>query len=185
MVDDGSRDGTGRKARRHGARVATHLHNLGYGAALATGLRAARTPWVALVDGDGQFPLEAVVRLWQARGGVDAVWGVRGHRADPLLRRAAGAAWRVACRAALGIRLRDVDCGAKLVRREAVPVGALRCTGAGASAELAALLRRLDCRVAEVVVPHLPREGGEASGLQWRVVVRGVGELFEASRRFG
>lgn len=185
VVDDGSTDGTGRKAARHGAKVIHHLRNLGYGTATATGIRCARTQWVAVVDGDGQFPVEAVVRLWQAREGAEAVWGVRRHRADDLRRKMAGAVWRALCRVALGISLRDVDCGAKLLSRSVVQGWEIASTGAGVSAELAVMLRQAGRRVKEVDVPHLPRTGGEATGLSWRVARQGVRELFAVARRVG
>lgn len=185
VVDDGSTDGTGRKAAKHRAKVIRHLRNLGYGAAMATGIRCARTEWVAVVDGDGQFPVEAVVRLWQAREGAEAVWGVRRHRADNLRRKMAGAVWRALCRVVLGLSLRDVDCGAKLFSRSVVQSWDIASTGAGVSAELAATLRSTGSKVKEVDVPHLPRRGGEATGLSWRVAWQGVRELLAVARRAG
>jgi hypothetical protein len=59
VVDDGSRDCTGDIAAEQGARVVSHAMNLGKGAALLSGLRAAEALGfeVALaVDADGQHP---------------------------------------------------------------------------------------------------------------------------------
>ncbi|GCD88165.1 putative glycosyltransferase [Nocardioides sp. LS1] len=54
VVDDAShdRDAVAACARRHGARLDSHAHNLGPAAARNTGLRAASTPFVAFVDSD-------------------------------------------------------------------------------------------------------------------------------------
>jgi glycosyltransferase involved in cell wall biosynthesis len=66
VIDDGSRDHTARVARRAGALVISHPRNLGKGAAIRTGLRAAFEQGfdVAVsVDADGQHPPEEAVRL--------------------------------------------------------------------------------------------------------------------------
>src|ERR1700694_4520429 len=57
VVDDGSSDTTSEVARAHGARVITHVINLGKGAALTTGCEAslaAGCDVLVLMDADGQ-----------------------------------------------------------------------------------------------------------------------------------
>ena len=44
VVDDGSNDSTFTAASSTGVRVIRHARNLGYGAALKSGIRAAQTP---------------------------------------------------------------------------------------------------------------------------------------------
>ena len=67
VVDDGSSDGTAEVARMHGAdTVVSHSHNLGLGAALRTGLQAARSMDVraaVYVDADGEYPPEQIPDL--------------------------------------------------------------------------------------------------------------------------
>ena len=56
VIDDGSRDATAQVAEAAGARVLQHLKNLGKGAAIRTGLRAAREAGfdvAVTVDADG------------------------------------------------------------------------------------------------------------------------------------
>jgi hypothetical protein len=82
LVDDGSRDATARIAREHGARVRSHPVSLGLGAALRTGLAAARKEGYAAavyIDGDGEYDpadFEAVLEP-VARGRADYVLGSR------------------------------------------------------------------------------------------------------------
>lgn len=57
VVDDGSKDGTGARAREAGARVVTHVLNRGQGAALKTGTHAALrwgADYIVHIDADGQ-----------------------------------------------------------------------------------------------------------------------------------
>src|SRR5258708_30997452 len=66
VVDDGSTDATAELAEKAGARVLRHPINRGKGAAIRTGLRAARDAGcdVALtVDADGQHPPDHAARL--------------------------------------------------------------------------------------------------------------------------
>jgi glycosyltransferase involved in cell wall biosynthesis len=66
VVDDGSTDRTSARAREAGAVVLRHERNLGKGAALRTGLRAALDRHfhvVVSVDADGQHPPTEALRL--------------------------------------------------------------------------------------------------------------------------
>ncbi|HEX8646067.1 MAG TPA: glycosyltransferase family 2 protein [Thermoleophilaceae bacterium] len=69
VVDDASGDETGPRAAALGARVITHEHNLGEGGARNTGIRAAGTDWVALLDCDDEWLPDHLDTLWSARDG--------------------------------------------------------------------------------------------------------------------
>jgi glycosyltransferase involved in cell wall biosynthesis len=81
VVDDGSTDRTAEIARAAGARVVSHGKNRGKGAALRTGLDAAKLAGFDLavsVDADGQHPADQAVRLLTVEPDADAlVLGVR------------------------------------------------------------------------------------------------------------
>lgn len=63
VVDDGSKDATAEHAAAAGARVVAHLYNMGYGAALKTGIRAATFDTIAITDADGTYPNNELPRL--------------------------------------------------------------------------------------------------------------------------
>jgi glycosyltransferase involved in cell wall biosynthesis len=192
-VDDGSSDGTAEIADRLAAahpgvvRVVHHDVNQGYGAALRSGLGAARYPLVCFTDGDRQFRiadlaglLDRVRQPADEGGGVlpDVVVGYRIKRADPPIRLAYAQAYRACLRLFFGLRLRDVDCACKLFRREALEDIRLTSGGAFLSAELLIKLRALRRTVVEVGVPHHPRTAGRASGADPRVVLRAVRDFW-------
>jgi Glycosyl transferase family 2 len=82
VVDDGSRDGTGDVAERHGATVARHVINRGGGAALRTGYRLlsdSEANIVVTIDADGQHLPEEMPRLVEPvlSGEVDMAHGSR------------------------------------------------------------------------------------------------------------
>jgi glycosyltransferase involved in cell wall biosynthesis len=182
VVDDGSRDGTAAVARRavradDRVRLLRHRRNRGYGAAVRTGLAAARMPWVLLTDADLQFDLDELDRFAGPAAGADLVVGRRVARSDPLPRRVDGALWNALVRTVLDVRVHDVDCAFKLIRRELLERLELTSDGAAVSAELLAQAARRGARVAEVGVSHRPRRAGRQSGARPDVVVRALREL--------
>ncbi|HEX4897533.1 MAG TPA: glycosyltransferase family 2 protein [Candidatus Limnocylindrales bacterium] len=185
IVDDGSRDATPRIADELAAadprvRAVHHPRNLGYGAALRTGFGAARHDLIAFTDGDRQFRVADIGRLTarHAEGGADAVVGFRIRRADPLIRTLYAKAYRLANRIFFGLRVTDVDCACKLLRRDALRGINVESGGAFFSAELLIKLRASGRSVVEVGVPHYPRTAGSPTGARPQVVFRAMRDFW-------
>ena len=182
IIDDGSRDATGSRAdalaeSRPGVRVVHHPNNRGYGAAIRSGLAAARHDWVFYTDGDRQFDPRQITRLVAELPRADVVIGWRARRADHALRRLNTFAWNTLIRVLFGLRVRDVDCAFKLLPRRALEGLVLEAEGAMVSTELLAHLRRRGLRIAEIPVDHFPRTSGTPSGNDLRVILRAFREL--------
>jgi glycosyltransferase involved in cell wall biosynthesis len=77
VVDDGSTDDTGTRARDAGASVVRHPYNKGNGAAVKTGIRQATGEFVLIVDADGQHQPADARRLVSQLGEFDLVVGAR------------------------------------------------------------------------------------------------------------
>ena len=79
VVDDGSTDGTSVKAQNfEGIKVLRLPKNLGYGAAVKSGVRASRFDWILIMDGDGQHRPEFLDDFFAAvREGYDMAVGAR------------------------------------------------------------------------------------------------------------
>ncbi|MEO5952579.1 MAG: glycosyltransferase family 2 protein [Chloroflexia bacterium] len=90
VVDDGSKDNTTAAARNAGARVIRHPYNKGNGAAVKTGLRAARGDVVLLLDADGQHPPDVIESVLAPIGEYDLVVGARTKQSDSALIRDIG-----------------------------------------------------------------------------------------------
>ena len=155
-VNDGSRDRTRvladeLTARHPGiVRAVHHPTNLGYGAALRSGLGAARYELVAFTDGDRQFRVWDIGRLTERLSEADrpdVVVGFRIRRADPIVRTIYARAYRLANRIFFGLKVRDVDCACKLFRREVLEEVQVASEGAFFSAELLIKLRAASRRV--------------------------------------
>jgi glycosyltransferase involved in cell wall biosynthesis len=182
VVDDGSTDDTARVVGRlvaadRAVRLLVHPINLGYGAALRTGIEAASLPWVLLTDSDLQFDLMEIESFLPYAESSDLVVGYRIDRKDPLARRANAKAWNWLVRLLLALPVRDVDCAFKLIRRDLLSELELVSSGATISTELIARCSRLDARLTEIGVHHKPRVAGKQSGANPRVVFRAFREL--------
>jgi len=90
VVDDGSVDATGDRAREAGACVLRHPYNKGNGAAVKTGTRHASGEFILIVDGDGQHHAEDARRLVARLGEFDLVVGARSAATQATLTRRAG-----------------------------------------------------------------------------------------------
>lgn len=186
FVDDGSTDATAEQVRQLRlaglpmVRLLRHSARSGQSAAVCSGVRAARAPWVATLDGDGQNDPADIPKLLAARdaAGNEDVRLFMGHRVN---RRDTG--WRrFQSRIANGVRAAllgdatpDTGCGIKLMHRETF-------------LELPrfdhmhrffpALYRRAGSRVVSVPVNHRPRAGGVSKyGMLDRLWV-GIIDLF-------
>ena len=195
-VDDGSSDGTAEIADRLAAehpgivRVVHHAANLGYGAAVRSGLAASRYALVCFTDGDRQFRIADLARLLRRLDETDAqarlpdvVVGYRIKRADPAVRLAYARVYRATLRTFFGLRVRDPDCACKLFRRETLERVRVESGGAFLSAELLIKIRARGGVIVEEGVPHYPRMAGRASGADPRVVLRAVKDFWSLRLR--
>ncbi len=77
VVDDGSEDETAAFAASAGAQVISHPINLGNGASVKAGIRAARGNTIVVMDGDGQHRPADIEHLVKELGDYDMVVGAR------------------------------------------------------------------------------------------------------------
>jgi glycosyltransferase involved in cell wall biosynthesis len=126
VVDDGSRDGTGKVGAEAGARVLRHEVSLGKGAALQDGWKLAAAwgaRWVLSLDGDGQHAPEDIPLFLEAAEKTGAALIV-GNRMDrpgvmPWVRSLTNRfmSWKLSRLA--GCALPDTQCGYRLMYLDA------------------------------------------------------------------
>lgn len=188
VVDDGSTDGTRKVLDRLGARYPNvkpihHAKNKGYGAALRTGLYAARNELIFFSDSDMQFDLNEIDRLIDFITDYHIVVGYRANRADPFGRRFNAWGWNMLVWMVLGVNVRDIDCAFKLFHRDVFAKIQLSSVGAMINTELLARAAQQHLRIKEVPVSHYPRDAGQQTGANLRVIARAFRELFAMQGR--
>ena len=170
IINDGSRDETGaicEKIARElaGVRVYHHDPNRGYVEATLSALRESRGDYVCIFDGDGQHTAADVPRfVARLDAGYDVVFGWKKERYDHPARLVLSRGLRLAARYFLHSRLHDINGGCRGFRRahaEKLSVIKHRINFIGP--ELYTRARLSDLKIAEIVVRHFPREGGESS----------------------
>jgi dolichol-phosphate mannosyltransferase len=113
FVDDGSTDNTIDVAKlaleQTCCQFARHEVNRGIGAALKTGVRLAKAPWVTFMPADGQIEPEAIGELCRAaeQDGADVVLSVYDHRDDGIDRKILSWGVRSLIRMIHGVRLQS------------------------------------------------------------------------------
>jgi glycosyltransferase involved in cell wall biosynthesis len=130
FVDDGSTDGTEAvlgelKTGAPGElRSIAHRRNRGYGAAIKTGVRAARYDTIAITDADDTYPSDRIPDMYRAMRATndDMVVGARvGPQVRiPLLRRPAKWLLTRLARFLSGERIPDINSGLRVMTRELV-----------------------------------------------------------------
>jgi glycosyltransferase involved in cell wall biosynthesis len=169
VVDDGSQDATGavveKLARAHfpQVRLLTHKQNTGYGTALRTGFKHARYGLVFFTDSDNQFDISELEYFVPMMASYDLVTGFRVYRYDPVLRSILSWFYNRLVGVMFRLRVRDVDCAFKLMRREVVQQVTIEVDNFFVNTELLAKARRWNFRIAQKGVRHYPRTAGETS----------------------
>jgi glycosyltransferase involved in cell wall biosynthesis len=168
IVDDGSSDGTATVAQELAAehyprvRVLRQPVNQGYGAALRTGFRRSRYDLVFFTDSDNQFDVSELQYFLPLADQFDIVTGFRVYRFDPVLRSMLSWIYNRIVGVLFRVRVRDVDCAFKLMRREVVSQITIESNNFFVCCELLAKARKWNFRIAEKGVRHFPRTAGES-----------------------
>ena len=188
VVNDGSSDATqgicDDLANRHADVVAIHHpRNRGYGAALKSGILAARHDLIFFTDSDGQFDLQELAQLIRFSDDYDIVMGYRAKRRDPLHRLINAWGWNLLVRFVLGLKVRDIDCAFKLFQRSVFDRIQIRSVGAMVNTEILAQATSFGMRMREIEVTHYPRHFGNPSGAKLRVIAKAFRELIRLWRQ--
>lgn len=166
-VDDGSSDATAAEIRRLGGefprlRLVRHVASCGQSMAVRSGVKAARAPWIATLDADGQNDPADIPKLWEiARAAPPTppllVAGHRQKRQDTWSKRMASRLANAIRRNLLGDGTPDTGCGLKIFRRDLfLDLPAFDHM----HRFLPALVLRQGGSVVSVAVNHRPRERG-------------------------
>ncbi len=182
VIDDGSSDNTLAIAqaiakRNNNIKVISHQPNRGYGAALKEGFTHAKYDLVVFMDGDSQFDFSQISKFLQKIKTADIVIGYRKKRSDHPIRHFLMLFLKIWDFVFFGFYFRDIDCGFKLFRKEALrKIMPFSSEGAMITTEILAKAKRKGLRITEVEVNHYPRKYGNQSGGNLRVILRAIKE---------
>lgn len=186
VVNDGSSDAT-RKVVENLAiedkriKVISHKTNLGYGASLQTGFYGSRYDWIAFIDSDGQFDFSEIGQFIkkQKETHADLVIGYYKKRQVSKLKMITSKMWELAVWLLFGLKVKDIDCGFKLISKKVIDaIPHLESErGAFVSSELLIKAKNKGFKIVEIPVTHFPRTKGEGTGRNLNVIVKSFVDL--------
>ncbi len=188
IVNDGSKDETGKIAdaiaqQNSNVKVVHHKTNLGYGAALQSGFKAATKSLVFYTDGDGQFDIKELPPLIPLMQNYDIVSCYRINRRDNIVRRINGYCWTKLVCLLFGLKLKDIDCAFKIYKRQIFDTITICSSGALIDTEILARAVKKGYTITQRPVHHYPRTAGTQTGANLKVICRAFIELFKLYRK--
>lgn len=157
VIDDGSTDDTGVRARACGVRVLSHVVNRGLGAALRTGfayaLRVGEYDAVVTLDADGQHDPNDIPRVLAGlSGGSDVVIGARVRSDMPPIRQAYNMIGGVISAGLFGGPMIDAQSGFRAFKITKLREMNLTTSRMEISSEIVAEAHRIGARIVEVPI---------------------------------
>jgi glycosyltransferase involved in cell wall biosynthesis len=188
VINDGSTDATAEVidelARLYPqVRAIHHEKNRGYGGALRTGFSSATKDWIFYTDGDAQYDPREMARLWEKVGPeVDLVNGYKISRSDPLHRIVIGRIYHHTVKILFGLKVRDVDCDFRLMRRRIFDRVRLEKSSGVICLEMMKKITDAGFTIVEVPVHHYHRAYGKSQFFNFRRLVRTAVDVFKLWR---
>jgi glycosyltransferase involved in cell wall biosynthesis len=178
VVNDGSSDATAEIADELArtypqVRVVHHPTNRGYGGALQTGFSTATKELIFYTDGDAQYDPGELPLLWAGlTPQADVVNGYKIDRSDPVHRVIIGRLYHHVVSFIFGLRIRDVDCDFRLMRRTVFDTIHLEKTSGVICLEMMKKIHDAGFTIVEVPVHHYHRAFGRSQFFNFRRVVK-------------
>ena len=179
VIDDGSQDDTPRildelaRVYPDRVRIVHHAKNRGYGGALRSGFATASKDLVFYTDGDAQYDPAEMTVLWETMTDeVDWVNGWKISRSDPIHRIIIGRIYHHMVKLLFGLKVRDVDCDFRLMRRRIFDVVHLEKNSGVICLEMMKKFQDAGFRVAETPVHHFHRAYGKSQFFNFPRIVR-------------
>ncbi|MDE3089202.1 MAG: glycosyltransferase [Chloroflexota bacterium] len=145
----------------------------GYGGVLRSGFEKATKDWIFYTDGDAQYDArELKLLVEKISDDVDFVNGYKIKRRDPFHRIVIGILYQYFVKLLFGLKIRDVDCDFRLMRREIFDVVQLESTTGTITFELVKKIQDAGYRIVEVPVHHYYRQYGESQFFNFPRVAR-------------
>ena len=168
IVDDGCPEKSGliakKIARRNkNVRVIFHKKNLGYGAALKTGIRNSKNQWIFQTDGDAEYDVYDLLRLIKLTDSSDLIITYRYKKKYNTNRIIISWFYNAILRVLFLTNFKDISTGSRLIRKNIMKKINLTSNSPFVGAELAIKSKYAGYTVNEVGIHTYPRTFGSGS----------------------
>ena len=192
VIEDGSPDKTGEVAdemakKYDKVKVIHHPVNMGYGRALQTGFtnpERVKYDLVAYTDGDGQFDVAELRKLFSFTENNDVVISYRINRVEDWRRKFQSWVYNFLTRKISGLKFRDFNCSFKIFKREVLEHIDIEFPTVFIDAEFVIKASLAGYKIAEAGVTHYPRATGTGSGAKWNLIRDTIKSMWEFWHRY-
>ena len=183
IVDDGCPENSGKLALKiakkfHNVKVFFHKKNLGYGAAIKTGLKKCKNDWIFMIDGDAEYDVNDLPRLFKASQNYDLVITYRYKKKYNTYRIIISWVYNAILRLLFNIKFRDISTGSRLVSRKLIKRIKLKSNSPFVGAELAIKAGLAGYKVGEIGIHTYPRTFGSGSSVGLKNILLTLKDMF-------
>ena len=170
IVDDGCPENSGNLAKKfikkkYNVNVVFHKKNLGYGAALKTGLNICKYEWIFQVDGDAEYSVFDLKKLLNFAKTSDLIITYRKKKKYTTLRIFISWVYDNLLRKLFNTQFKDISTGSRLIKKKILNKIKINSNSPFVGAELAIKSKYYGFKVNEVGVQTYPRVFGNGSSV--------------------
>ena len=152
--------------------------NLGYGAALKTGLKKCKNDWIFMTDGDNEYDVNDLFRLVKASKKYDLVITYRYKKKYATSRIIISWVYNAILRLIFSIKFRDISTGSRLISRKLIKSIKLKSNSPFLGAELAIKAGLAGYKVGEIGIHTYPRTFGTGSSVSFKNILLTLKDMF-------
>ena len=176
IVDDGCPQNSGKLAKKiakkfSNIKIFFHKKNLGYGAALKTGLKKCKNDWIFMIDGDAEYDVDDLFRLLRVSKNYDLVITYRYKKKYTTYRIIISWVYNVVLRLIFNIKFKDISTGSRLVSRKLIRHIKLKSNSPFVGAELAIKTKLAGYKVGEIGIHTFPRTFGTGASVSLKNIL--------------
>ena len=182
IVDDGCPENSGKLALKiakkfSNIKIFFHKKNLGYGAALKTGLKKCKNDWIFMIDGDAEYDVNDLPRLLKVSKNYDLVITYRYKKKYTTYRIIISWVYNAILRLIFNIKFRDISTGSRLVSKKLIRRIKLKSNSPFMGAELAIKTQLSGYKVGEIGIHTYPRTFGTGASVSLKNILLTIRDM--------
>jgi len=182
IVDDGCPEKSGHYARIiskkiKNVKVIFHKKNMGYGAAIKTGLKNCRNEWIFQTDGDAEYDVNDLLKLIKKTKVSDLIVTYRLKKKYKTSRIVISWIYNVILRILFHTKFKDISTGSRLINKKILKKINLISNSPFLGAELAIKTKYKGFKVSEVGIHTYPRTFGSGSSVSFKNILLTIKEM--------
>jgi glycosyltransferase involved in cell wall biosynthesis len=182
IVDDGCPEKSGIIAKKisknyKNIKVIFHKKNLGYGAAVKTGLKNCKNDWIFQTDGDAEYDVYDLKKLLRASKSSDLVITYRFKKKYKTSRIIISWIYNIILRMLFKTKFQDISTGSRLIKRSLIKKIKLNSNSPFVGAELAIKSKYRGYKVNEIGIHTYPRTFGTGSSVSFNNIVLTIKDM--------